>query len=63
MRCLGWVQVWEKYTATANLLRKEGMDSDGVPAGKLLCSTIAENEGMMRELLGVEPQVGALLAL
>eukprot|EP00743_Colponemidia_sp_Colp-15_P009033 GILK01009858.1.p1 GENE.GILK01009858.1~~GILK01009858.1.p1 ORF type:complete len:189 (+),score=22.47 GILK01009858.1:23-568(+) len=37
--------VWEKYAITARLLLKEG--------GKILISTIQENEVMMKELLSV----------
>ena len=42
-------EVWEKYAATARLLLR--------PNGKLICTTIAENEGMMKELLDVTPCV------
>jgi hypothetical protein len=41
-------EVWEKYTATAKWLL--------APGGKVLCSTIAENEEMMERLLAVKPQ-------
>ena len=37
-------QVWEKYAQTARLLLKEGVDESGQPHGKLLCSTVRENQ-------------------
>lgn len=40
--------VWEKYAAAAKLLL--------APGGKVMCTTIAENEDMLNELLGTEPQ-------
>eukprot|EP00931_Biecheleriopsis_adriatica_P092282 TRINITY_DN66105_c0_g1_i1.p1 TRINITY_DN66105_c0_g1~~TRINITY_DN66105_c0_g1_i1.p1 ORF type:complete len:395 (+),score=107.43 TRINITY_DN66105_c0_g1_i1:46-1185(+) len=40
-------EVWEKYAATARFLRRDG--------AKLLCTTIAESESMMFELLSVRP--------
>jgi hypothetical protein len=40
-------EVWTKYATTAKLLLR--------PGGKLLCTTIAENAGMMHRLLGVDP--------
>ena len=40
-------EVWEKYTITAKKLLK--------PDGKLICSTIAENADMLKELLDVTP--------
>lgn len=49
-------QVWAKYATTAKLLAKEG-ESEGVPLGKYLCSTIVENAPMMADLLGVVPVV------
>ena len=42
-------EVWEKYTTTAKALLK--------PGGKVLASTIQENAPLMKELLGVTPQV------
>ncbi len=40
--------VWEKYTETINALRNE-------QHCQILCSTIAENEGMMKQLLDISP--------
>ena len=48
--------MWEKYAETARLLLKEGSDADGNPLGKLLCSTVRENQAMMEKVLGVKPQ-------
>ena len=42
-------EVWEKYAATVKLL--------AAPGAKFLLSSIHENSDMLRELLGVEPQV------
>jgi len=41
-------QVWEKYAQTAKLMLKEGVDAEGRPLGKLLCSTVRENQAMMK---------------
>ena len=41
--------VWELYNETVHCILKKG--------GKILCSTIAENEKMMANLMQVEPQV------
>jgi len=41
-------EVWEKYAETARFLLK--------PGGAVMGSTIAENEGFMKELLNCEPQ-------
>jgi hypothetical protein len=38
--------VWEKYAAAAKVLLS--------PGGKLMCTTIPENEDMLNELLGTE---------
>jgi EEF1A lysine methyltransferase 1 len=38
--------VWKKYARTAKLLLKKG--------GKIICTTIAENAGMMQELLDLK---------
>eukprot|EP00746_Dinoflagellata_sp_MGD_P165724 gnl/MRDRNA2_/MRDRNA2_95166_c0_seq1.p1 gnl/MRDRNA2_/MRDRNA2_95166_c0~~gnl/MRDRNA2_/MRDRNA2_95166_c0_seq1.p1 ORF type:complete len:394 (-),score=88.13 gnl/MRDRNA2_/MRDRNA2_95166_c0_seq1:30-1211(-) len=40
-------EVWEKYAATTKLLCRDG--------GHVLCTTIAENDQMMQELLEVKP--------
>lgn len=49
-------EVWEKYAEAMALLAKEGVDEAGVPHGRYICSTIAENTEMMAELVGVKPQ-------
>lgn len=49
-------EVWEKYAQTARLMLKEGLDEAGQPKGKLLCSTVRENQKMMAEILDVKPQ-------
>jgi len=38
--------VWQNYATTAKLLLKEG--------GKVICTTIAENAGIMRDLLDLQ---------
>lgn len=40
-------EVWEKYATAAKALLKEG--------GKVVCSTVAENEAIMQRLLGAKP--------
>lgn len=40
-------EVWAKYAATTKALLREN--------GRVMCTTIAENAGMMRELLGLRP--------
>lgn len=40
-------EVWEKYASTARLLLRDG--------GRVLCTTIAENEQIMKKLLGLSP--------
>ncbi|CAK0837635.1 unnamed protein product [Prorocentrum cordatum] len=49
-------EVWSKYATTAKLLMKQGADDRGCPLGRLLCTSIAENAPMLRELLGIEPR-------
>eukprot|EP00927_Polykrikos_kofoidii_P071501 TRINITY_DN67764_c0_g1_i1.p1 TRINITY_DN67764_c0_g1~~TRINITY_DN67764_c0_g1_i1.p1 ORF type:complete len:410 (-),score=85.43 TRINITY_DN67764_c0_g1_i1:56-1261(-) len=41
------VEVWQKYATTAKLLARDG--------ARLLCTTIAENKGLMQEILGLGP--------
>jgi len=48
-------EVWEKYALTARLLLREGVGEDGMPCGRLLCTTVRENRAMMLEILQVEP--------
>lgn len=38
--------VWQKYATTAKLLLKEG--------GKVICTTIAENEAIMQDLFNLQ---------
>jgi hypothetical protein len=40
-------EVWAKYAITTKLLLR--------PGGRVLCTTIAENANMMKELLGLQP--------
>mmetsp|Transcript_49922 Transcript_49922/g.139769 ORF Transcript_49922/g.139769 Transcript_49922/m.139769 type:complete len:438 (+) Transcript_49922:50-1363(+) len=49
-------EVWSKYAITTRLLLKQGADDRGVPLGRLLCTSIAENAPMLNELLGIEPR-------
>merc|ERR1711907_317965 len=48
-------EVWQQYAVTARLLLWEGVDEDGTPHGRLLCTTVRENRAMMNELLQVTP--------
>jgi hypothetical protein len=48
-------EVWSKYALTAKLLLCQGCEGNK-PRGRLLCTSIAENAPMMRELLEVEPR-------
>jgi hypothetical protein len=51
-------EVWEKYSQTAKLLLKEGIDEQtGIPRGRVICTTINENAPFMHELLGATPTV------
>lgn len=42
-------KVWESYTAAIKLLLRPGGE------GRVLCTTISENEPFMKELLGASP--------
>eukprot|EP01031_Cornospumella_fuschlensis_P035223 gene35223-42667_t len=44
--------VWRKYAAAAKLLLKDGIDSNGEPAGKVILTTVLENEALLHELFG-----------
>ena len=46
-------EVWQKYAQAVKILMKIG--ENGSIVGNLLCSTIDENKGIMKELLNVEP--------
>ena len=48
-------EVWTKYTEACNILLKK--NENGRITGNLLCSTITENIGFMKELLDVKPCV------
>lgn len=48
-------EVWEKYALTTKLLVKEGVDDAGIPRGKVIGTTVIENEELLRELLGIVP--------
>jgi hypothetical protein len=49
-------EVWEKYTKTAKFLLKDDDDSNPC-GGRVLGTTVAENAGFVKELLGATPQV------
>lgn len=46
-------EVWAKYAEASELLLKSGTTDEGKPIGKVLGTTIRENEAKLRELLGV----------
>eukprot|EP01034_Spumella_vulgaris_P025068 gene25068-31480_t len=48
-------EVWEKYAVTSKLLLKQGNDTDGNPAGKVILTTVIENSPFLFELLGAKP--------
>jgi EEF1A lysine methyltransferase 1 len=47
--------VWRKYAESASLLLRPGNDENGVPLGKLVCTTILENASLLKDILGIEP--------
>lgn len=49
--------VWRKYAETAKLLLRPGVDENGVPLGKVVCTTVIENAEVLNEILGVTPTV------
>lgn len=49
--------VWENYTITTKLLMKKGNDKDGSPSGKVILTTLQENAGFLKDLLGAKPTV------
>ena len=46
--------VWRKYAETAKLLLRPGNDENGVPLGKVVCTTILENAALLEDILGVK---------
>ncbi len=50
-------EVWEKYAKTAALLLKSGKDSNGIPFGKVILTTVMENAPFLNAMFGVVPQV------
>lgn len=49
--------VWESYSITSKLLMKKGNNQDGSPSGKVILTTLQENAGFLKDLLGAKPTV------
>lgn len=49
--------VWESYAVTSKLLMKKGNNQDGSPSGKVILTTLQENAGFLKDLLGANPTV------
>ena len=49
-------EVWMKYVETMKLLLKSGTDSNGIPLGKAVMTTVIENAQLLKEHLNSEPR-------
>lgn len=49
--------VWRKYACSAMLLLKKGVGEDGVPLGKVILTTVLENERLLESLFGTTTTV------